>query len=92
MPTYGRLRALLLATAVFASIGSGPQAGQAETLTGALVKAYVNNPTINSSRAAVRAADENVPNANSGYLPTIAATGSIGVEHSNSNSIFPLLS
>jgi len=89
MPTYGRLRALLLATAVFASIGSGPRAGQAETLTGALVKAYVNNPTINSSRAAVRAADENVPRANSGYLPTIAAMGSIGVAHSNSNSIFP---
>ena len=88
-PTPGVLRFLLLATAALAALGAGAAAGRAENLTGALVKAYVNNPTINSSRAAVRAADENVPIANSGYLPNIAAGGTIGVQHSNLNQIFP---
>ena len=69
--------------------GASASGGRAENLTGALVKAYVNNPTINASRASVRAADEEVPKANSGYLPTIAAIGTIGVQHSNLNQIFP---
>ena len=59
-PTPGVPRFLLLATAALAALGAGASAGRTENLTGALVKAYVNNPTINSSRAAVRAADENV--------------------------------
>ena len=80
-------RGLLLGTAAMVAIGAG--AGRAETLSGALVKAYVNNPTINSSRAAVRAADENVPKANAGYLPNIAASGSLGVAHTNDNVLFP---
>ena len=85
----GALRALLVAAAALATMGSSMQTGQAENLTGALIKAYVNNPTINSSRAAVRASDENVPKANSGYLPTLAATGSLGVEHTNAVDVFP---
>ena len=85
-PTLGVLRALVLATV---AVGAGPQVGRAENLSGALVKAYVNNPIINSSRAAVRAADENVPRANSGYLPSIQATGQLGVAHTNDNAIFP---
>ena len=85
----GPLRALLFATAALATMGASMKTGQAENLTGALIKAYVNNPTINSSRAAVRAADENVPMANSGYLPIINATGSLGVAHTNNNVIFP---
>ncbi len=88
-PALGALHAALLATAALAAIGAGVRAGQAETLTGALIKAYVNNPTINSSRAAVRAADENVPKANAGYLPTITASGNMGVGHFNGNEIIP---
>ena len=88
-PTRGALRLFLLGTAALAIFGAETSGGRAENLTGALVKAYVNNPTINSSRAAVRAADENIPIANSGYLPNIAASGTIGVQHSNLNQIFP---
>ena len=54
-------------------------AGEAETLSGALIKAYLTSPDINAQRAAVRVADEGVPKANAGYLPTVEATGNIGI-------------
>ena len=52
-------------------------AAHGETLDSALVKAYLNNPSLNSQRASVRATDENVPQALSGYRPkvTVTATG-----------------
>lgn len=49
----------------------------AETITGALAKAYQNNSGLNSARAGVRVTDEGVPLAKSGYRPTIAAVGSV---------------
>jgi outer membrane protein len=55
-------------------------AAQAETVESALIKAYLSNPDINQQRAAVRAADENIPKANSGYLPTVGAQATYGVE------------
>ncbi len=81
------LRALLLATAAAAILGAG--VGRAETVGGALVKAYLNNPDINQERAVVRQTDEGVPIANSGYLPKISAGANAGVQHTNSNSILP---
>src|SRR3974390_1737226 len=42
-----------------------------DTLPGALAQAYVNNPVINAQRAALRATDEGVGIALSGYRPTI---------------------
>ncbi|MGA8582674.1 MAG: TolC family outer membrane protein [Roseiarcus sp.] len=77
------MRAALLATAGLAAIGAG--AGRAETINGALIKAYLTNPDINTQRAAVRVADENVPKANAGYLPNIQATGTIGLERAQSS-------
>jgi len=41
----------------------------------ALVRAYQTNPTLNAQRAQVRSADESVPQALSGYRPTVAVTG-----------------
>ncbi len=52
---------------------------QAETIGGALIKAYLSNPDINTQRAAVRAADEGMPAANAGYLPTVSANANAGV-------------
>ncbi len=63
--------ATLLAATVFTSAAS------AETLVGALTKAYQLNSTLNSNRASVRVTDEGVPLAKSGYRPTIGATGDI---------------
>jgi outer membrane protein len=81
------LRAALLATAGSAAIGAG--AGRAETISGALIKAYLTNPDINTQRAAVRVADENVPKANAGYLPTVSATANVGAERGNTSLFGP---
>ena len=78
------LRAALLA-GVGLTIGVG--AGRAETIGGALIKAYLTNPDINTQRAAVRVADENVPKANAGYLPTVEATANIGIERAQTSEI-----
>src|SRR6516162_999680 len=43
----------------------------ADTLPGALAQAYVCNPVLNAQRAALRATDEGVGIALSGYRPTI---------------------
>ena len=48
----------------------------AETLRGALVKAYNTNPTLAAERANVRAIDENVPIARSQGLPGVNLTSS----------------
>ena len=47
---------------------------RADTLPWALAQAYVNNPVMNAQRAALRATDEGVGIALSGYRPTIRAT------------------
>ncbi len=47
---------------------------RADTLNGALINAYQNNPQLNSQRAVTRETDEQVPQALSGYKPTISAT------------------
>ncbi|MGD9915456.1 MAG: TolC family outer membrane protein [Rhizobiaceae bacterium] len=49
----------------------------AETISGAMAKAYSNNSQLNSARAGVRVTDENVPLAKSGWRPVIAAVGSV---------------
>ncbi|MCO5163667.1 MAG: TolC family outer membrane protein [Mesorhizobium sp.] len=49
----------------------------AETIFGALSKAYQFNSELNSSRAGVRVTDEGVAIAKSGYRPTITGSGSI---------------
>jgi outer membrane protein len=54
---------------------------RADTLEGALVQAYQNNPTLNAQRASVRATDENVPQALAGYRPRVTASGSIGTQY-----------
>lgn len=51
---------------------------RAETMSGALARAYLHNPNLNQQRAAVRGLDENVPKARSGWLPKVNATGYAG--------------
>jgi outer membrane protein len=60
----------------------------AESMSGALALAYSNNPDINSQRAAVRAADENVPAAKAGWLPKVTAQGSLGYQVNNVGNAF----
>ena len=58
-----------------------PGAAGADTIDAALVRAYQNNPQLNAQRAAVRATDESVPQALSGYRPRVAVTGSVGRQY-----------
>jgi outer membrane protein len=62
------------------------QAAQADTLNGALISAYQSNPQLNSQRAVVRETDETVPQALSGYKPTVSATATIGQEYTSTVS------
>ncbi len=63
--------AVLIGTVSWSSMAS------AESLNDALAAAYSNNPTIRAARAQVRALDEGVSQAKSGYRPSIEATGSV---------------
>mgnify|MGYP001765826764 CR=1 FL=1 len=56
------------------SVLAGASSAQAETISGALVRAYLGNPDINQQRASVRASDENIARAKSGYRPRVTAT------------------
>lgn len=69
-------KGLLAALLVSASLLS-PLPASAETILGALSKAYQNNSQLNSARAGVRVTDEGVAIAKSGYRPTIAGSASI---------------
>ena len=55
----------------------------AETLRGALAKAYEHNPGLNSARAEVRVTDEGVPLAKSGYRPRIAFSASVAYRNAS---------
>ena len=86
-----RLAALLAAPVTIAA----STAVSADTLEWALVQAYQNNPSLNAQRAALRAADENVPQALSGYRPKLSVTASGGynyqsvLSHSVNQQVFP---
>lgn len=65
-------------------VGTAP--ALAETIEGALIRAYQNNPQLNAQRASVRSTDENVPQALSGYRPKIAVTASAGGQYQDTHS------
>ena len=71
--TFRKVAPLLGALTGFAVTGAG-----AETLDSALARAYTGNPTLDAQRASLRATDENVPRALSGFRPTVSAVSSIG--------------
>lgn len=73
-----------LFTAVLVSATAlSPLAASAETITGALSKAYQYNSQLNSARAGVRVTDEGVAIAKSGWRPTI--NGSASIDYSSSH-------
>jgi outer membrane protein len=74
--------ATLLAAAAVLSVAPA----RAETISGALSKAYVSSPDLNAQRAATRAIDENLPRALSGYRPQINATADVGFQASETTT------
>ena len=77
----GRAKALSLSMiALVAALLAN--SAHSETIGGALVKAYLNNPDINTQRAAVRAADEGIPKAEANGLPSVSASSNYGFSYS----------
>ncbi|MBT3237844.1 MAG: TolC family outer membrane protein [Rhodospirillaceae bacterium] len=69
------------------AVGYGlPTTGHSQTLEEALASAYSGNPTLLGQRANLRATDEGVTQALSGYRPTIAASGSSGYSEIESST------
>src|SRR5882724_7459403 len=64
-----------------------PSFALSETLTDALLEAYRQNPTLNAARAGQRAVDEDVPQALSGWRPTVTAQGSVSAMETYANSL-----
>lgn len=58
----------------------------ADTIEAALIRAYQNNPQLNAQRASVRATDENVPQALSGYRPRVSVTASAGTQYTDTQT------
>ncbi|MES2196921.1 MAG: TolC family outer membrane protein [Pseudomonadota bacterium] len=75
------------AAAVLLLAWMGPTPALADTIEAALVRAYQNNPQLNAQRASVRATDETVPQALSGYRPRVAVTGSAGYQYTDTLTI-----
>jgi outer membrane protein len=61
---------------------------RADNMRGALTQAYQNNPQLHAQRAAVRATDETVPQALSGYRPRISLSASVGEAFVDTTSRF----
>ena len=68
------------AVALALSLFGAASAAQGQTLSEALVRAYQGNPQLNAERARQRATDENVPQALSGYRPTLTLGLSAGLQ------------
>ncbi len=80
-----RRRGTLCTVLVAATVAAASHAG-ADTLETALVQAYQNNPQINAQRALVRATDENVAQALSGYRPRLSVTATAGEQYTDSRT------
>jgi len=60
------------------SIPTPGSPGAPRTLAGALAATYLGQPALQASRAQLRATDENVPQALSGWRPTVVIAGGLG--------------
>ena len=77
-PLKSMRRWALCAGVVLVAVGSLP--AMADDLNQALAQTYVANPTLDAARAQLRATDEGVPQALSGWRPTIAGQATAGPE------------
>jgi outer membrane protein len=75
--------AAALGALLAALLAAGPWAPEAaaETLRQAMAAAYRNNPRLDAERARLRATDEEVPRARSGYRPQVLGSADMGRQH-----------
>jgi outer membrane protein len=77
---------LLRAATVVSCVAAAPAMANAETITGAMAKAYDNNPDLNAARAGLRATDEGVAIARAGMRPIVS--GEVSLSRTESSSGF----
>jgi len=70
--------------AIALALAAGPVA--AESMSAALGSAYTDNPDLNSARAQLRAIDEGVPKALSGYRPQISVSADLATKTTRSHT------
>jgi outer membrane protein len=75
---------MLSASVLVCGLLSGVARGQ--TLEAALSQAYANNPTLQTARAQLRVVDENVPQALSGWRPSVSIAGNAGYNSGTARS------
>jgi outer membrane protein len=88
---YGRRRtsqaqSLACSLAVAAALWFGTTPVSAETLREVLAHTYKYNARLDAARAALRATDEEVARANSGYRPNINGTADVGMSDTETRS------
>ena len=71
------------------ALAANSQGARPSTLIQALSEAYANNPTLQQSRANLRATDETVPAALSGWRPTVTISASAGRVTGTTQEAFP---
>ncbi|GAB4351878.1 MAG: TolC family outer membrane protein [Kiloniellaceae bacterium] len=76
--TAGRRVNLLAVSLTILAGMAASQPAAAQTLNEALVQTYQSNPTLSAARAELRAVNERVPQALSGWRPTVELQGTTG--------------
>ena len=79
-----KLATWTLALSMAGSVAAGSVSAQ--TLEEALAQAYASNPRLLSERAALRAVDEGVPLAKSGWRPTVQINGNVGARYQSNEA------
>ncbi len=91
--TLGRAASSAMATLCLVLVGfvltPPTDVRAAELIAAALATSYMGNPTLNAERARQRATDEGVPQALSGWRPTVSANGDVGVAWNDSSITKP---
>lgn len=79
------LRGVALGVVAVSLFSFAASSAKAELLEEAMAEAYATNPTLQSVRAALRATDEQMSLARSGYRPNITARGTADAQYNDTN-------
>ncbi|MDP6953188.1 MAG: TolC family protein, partial [Alphaproteobacteria bacterium] len=82
MSTHGLAKVVVSALALVVVSGTAC----AQSLQESLASAYAGDPRLLAERAALRAIDEGVPRARSGWRPTVTINGNVGQRYQNNTS------
>lgn len=82
-----KLRKSLVSAVAVVILAGLPAVASAESLYSAMAKAYENNPDLNAVRAGLRATDEGVAIAKSGYRPVVAAESTLTSTRENGRTV-----